>query len=260
MTTGRPIGEDDLQAYVDQALAPVRREEVKAYLDRHPDIAARIAGYEAQRDALRDALKPIAEEPVPQELSLARLIEARERRRFRPGWRAVAAAVLFLALGGISGWSARSLTLPPDTGMVALGEEAAASYAVYAPDRKRPVEIAATDRDELVRWVSNRLQHPVSVPDLASAGYRFMGGRLVATQHGPAGLFLYDDDKGIRIAVLVRPMAVEREARMSELNYGRVAGFAWANNGIGYSLVSEAPAQMLHPLADEVRRQISGKI
>jgi anti-sigma factor RsiW len=260
MSTGRPIGEEDLQAYVDRALDAARHEEVKAYLARHADVAERIAGYEQQRDALREALKPIAEEPVPPELSLARLIETERGRRFRPDWRNMAAALLFIGLGALGGWSARSFVALPQTGIAALGQEAAASYSVYAPDRKRPVEIAAAEREELVRWVSNRLQHPVSVPDLAAAGYRFMGGRLVATAHGPAGLFLYDDDKGARLAVLVRPMAVEKEARMSELNYGTVAGYAWANDGIGYSLVSEAPAQLLHPLADEVRRQIKGKI
>ncbi len=72
-----PITEDDLHGYVDQVLAPERRAEVEAYLAEHPEVARRVAGYAAQRDGLRRALGPVAEEPVPPQLSLARMIEAR---------------------------------------------------------------------------------------------------------------------------------------------------------------------------------------
>jgi anti-sigma factor RsiW len=82
----------------------------------------------------------------------------------------------------------------------------------------------------------------------------------VATPHGPAGLFLYDDDRGTRVAMLVRPMAFERDTPMSPNEQGAVAGYAWADRGLGYSLMAEAPPERLHPLADEVRRQIDGQI
>lgn len=35
----RPITEDDLHAYVDQALSTARRDEVAGYLEQHPDEA-----------------------------------------------------------------------------------------------------------------------------------------------------------------------------------------------------------------------------
>lgn len=147
-----------------------------------------------------------------------------------------------------------------DPGTAALAQEAAASYAVYAPDHMRPVEIRAADSGELLRWVSQRLHRSILVPDLAKSGYRFMGGRLVATAHGPAALFLYDDDHGTRLAMLARPMAVERAMPMSEHAEGPVLGFTWADQGIGYSLVAEAAPETLHPLANEVRRQMDGKV
>jgi hypothetical protein len=34
-----------------------------------------------------------------------------------------------------------------------------------------------------------------------------------------------------------------------------VRGYAWAEKGIGYSLVGEIPSDLLHPLANEIRRQ-----
>jgi anti-sigma factor RsiW len=257
MTTPRPISEEDLHAYVDRRLDTARQAEVEAYLAGHPDEAARIAGYVRERAALRAALAPIAEEPIPSELSLARLIEARRRPGLGP-WRAAAAAVALLALGGAGGWLLPHPAGPAPSeasfgGIASLAEEAANSYAVYAPDHIRPVELRAADRSELVHWVSERLQRSVAVPELA--GYRFMGGRLVPTPHGPAALFLYDDDHGTRLALLVRPMAVDRDAPMAEHSQGAISGFAWSRAGLGYSLVTTGPARALQPLADDARRQ-----
>ncbi len=107
--------------------------------------------------------------------------------------------------------------------------------------------------------MSQRLHRPVAAPDLSQSGYRFMGGRLVATAHGPAALFLYDDDHGTRLAMLIRPMADQRNTPMSLHAQGPVSGFAWADRGLGYSLVADASPQTLHPLADEARRQIESK-
>lgn len=38
-----------------------------------------------------------------------------------------------------------------------------------------------------------------------------------------------------------------------------VEGWAWATDGMGYSLVGSLPSDVLHPLADDVRRQIGGE-
>jgi anti-sigma factor RsiW len=93
------------------------------------------------------------------------------------------------------------------------------------------------------------------VPDLSAAGYRFMGGRLVPTPHGPAALFLYDDDRGTRVAMLVRPMPVDGSVPMAAETRGMVAGVTWADQGLGYGLVAAAAPALLRPLADAVRRQ-----
>jgi anti-sigma factor RsiW len=78
--------------------------------------------------------------------------------------------------GGVSGWVARDTLRPPPGGLVALAQEATASYNVYAPDRIRPVEVRASDSAQLVQWVSERLHRPVKVPDLTDSGYQLMGG------------------------------------------------------------------------------------
>ena len=250
----RPITEDDLQAYVDQALAPERRVEVASYLDDHPEVAGRVATFAAQREQLRGALAAIADEPLPSELNLSHVIERRKRRPLR-AWGAVA-ALLLLGIGGLGGWTMRSMQQDGSSGLSALAQEAAYSYGVYAPDRVRPVEIRASDSAELTQWVSNRLNQPVKVPDLSVSGYRLMGGRLVATSHGPAAMFMYDDDHGDRLVVLTRPMnSGSRDAPTMPHASGDVAGFAWADRGMGYTLVGQLPGDTLKPIANEIRKQ-----
>ncbi len=92
------------------------------------------------------------------------------------------------------------------------------------------------------------------MPDLSAAGYRLMGGRLVATPHGPAGLLMYDDSRGTRLVMLMRSMAEPGDAPMCEHQSGLATGYAWAEDGLGYSLVGPADLAGLHPLANEIRR------
>jgi anti-sigma factor RsiW len=223
--TNRPITEDDLHGYVDRVLEPKRQAEVASYLEAHPDVARRVAGFSSQRDLLRAALAPIADEPLPPELNLARIIESRQRRR-TPAWWGIA-AMLLVSVGGLGGWIVRGEMQGAPGGLAALTQEAAYSYNVYAPDRVRPVEIRASDTDQLVQWTSSRLQRPVKVPDLKASGYRLMGGRVVATAHGPAAMFMYDDDHGERLVVLTRPMAsADQNAPMTPGSQGGVGGLS----------------------------------
>lgn len=249
-----PILEEDLHAYVDGAIEDARRARVERYLARYPDIAARVQDHIELRRRLREQLAPIMEEPIPPELNLARMVEAHRQRHWIP-WRIAASLVLAVGVGGLGGWSLRGATEPPNTGVAALAREAAASYQVYAADLVRPVEMPAADSAQLVSWISQRLARPIALPNLASAGYRFMGGRLVATEHGPAGLFLYDDAQGTRIAMMVRPMAKKGDSPMSAHNQTGVSGYAWVDQGLGYSVMGPASVPDIHPVADEVRRQ-----
>lgn len=266
-----PIREEDLHAYVDGVLQGARRVQVEAYLASHPDVARRMSEHAELRRRLREELEPVMEEPIPPELDLARMVEAHRQRRRIP-WRIAASIVLALGIGGVGGWSLRGTAYAPGAvatsdvaasgavasagGIAALAREAAASYQVYAADPTRPVEMPAADSAQLVAWISQRLDRRIALPDLHAAGYRFMGGRLIATEHGPAGLFMYDDAQGTRIAMMVRPMAVERDTPMSAHRQGEVSGYAWSDQGLGYSLMAPTSAPDVHPIADEVRRQV----
>jgi len=260
----RPITEDELHAFVDDKLDGLRRAEVAEYLETHPAVAARVTVWRTQRQQLRDALAPIAAEPLPLELNLRRMLatqanEKTGRNPWRlPYWAMSAAASVLLAVGGAGGWMVRGMG--GNTGLMALGHEAIASYSVYAPDRLRPVELRAQDKPLLATWAQERTGHPIAIPELEASGYRFMGGRVVAGTHGAAVLLMYDDDKGTRLVMLAQPMPKRDDSRMTAVAAGDVHGFVWSDGGFGYSLVGAAPPERLHPLANAIRQQIRERI
>jgi anti-sigma factor RsiW len=252
--TDAPVTEADIQAYVDDRLPTEGAAAVAAWLARHPDEAARVASYRTQRDALREALDPVMDEPLPPALDL----RLRERRIGRPrlGGPALAASMAgLLLLGGTGGWALRGWTAPASTGTAALAREAVAGYAVYAHDMARPVELAADQRQALDGWLSERLARPIAAPDLRAAGLSLVGGRLLATDHGAAGFYLYRDAAGRRVALYLRPMEVDSTDRMTRRDEGGLRGWTWADDGLGFGLFGAASGAFLHSTADLVRAQ-----
>jgi anti-sigma factor RsiW len=255
--TDRPVSEDDLHAYVDDRLDTERRREVERHLHAQPELAQRMADYRAQRATLRAAFAVRAAEPIPPELNLSQLLDARLRRR-PEWWRIAAAIVLALGVGGAGGWY---LALPakPDRTQLAMSllqQQAMSSHAVYSVERRHVVEVTAAERDHLAQWLSNRLGRSVAPPDLSLAGYQLIGGRLLATEHGgAAALFIYDDEQGIRLSVLMRPMGPDLRAPHSDMSQGAVNGCSWIAKGIGYAVVAATSGEALDRVAEQINRQ-----
>lgn len=76
MRDERPIGDDDLDDYVDGRLSEARRAEVEAYLQRDREAAAKVKRLQAINAALRGIASDILDEPPPD-----RLLRALRRRR-----------------------------------------------------------------------------------------------------------------------------------------------------------------------------------
>jgi anti-sigma factor RsiW len=255
MTGAEPplISLDELHAYVDGWLDPARRQQVLAYLKTQPDLARRVAAYREQREHLRGAFADVSAQPIPPELNLQRLVEARLLRRSAPWWRLAACVLLSLGLGGMAGWY---LATAPSfdrnaQAMSLLRQQAMASHAVYTSDARHPIEIAAGDRAQLAQWLSNRLHRDVAPPDLSGLGYRLLGGRLLATERGgTAALFVYQDASGTRLSLVLRPMAPELRAGREDIAHGPVNACAWIANGMGYAVVAATTDAAIDQVAD----------
>ena len=199
----RPIDDGDLQAWIDGRLTPERTADVEAYFTGHPEVREECSQSAEQREALRAVFALHAPGPIPARLRLVNFTADRQRRRRRQLAR-IAAAVGFLVLGGIGGWTARDLWPVFATSASAVFastvfDEAIAAHRTFSVETRHPVEVAASEEAHLVQWLSKRLGHRVIAPDLASLGFRLMGGRLLPAENGPAALFMYEDGKGTRL-------------------------------------------------------------
>ena len=252
-----PIVEEELHAWIDGELPPEREPGVLRYLESQPDVAKRVNAWREQREALRAVFAPVAAEPIPARLNLERLIEQRLDERRTP-WRAAAAVLLAFGLGGAGGWFVHGGQPAEPAALTLMAQQAMANHVVYTADLRRPTELGAQQRDDLARWVSNRLKRPVAPPDLSASGYSYMGGRLAATPDGPAGLFMYDDPKGVRITVFVLPLSAAASMPIQQVGTSQVDGFAWIDKGVGYTVVGKLPPEDLRHIAEMVRQQLTG--
>lgn len=258
--TVAPIGEDDLQTFIDARLDASRRAEVEAYLADHPDVARRVETERRQRDLLREALRPLGDAPVPARLRVAALAAAR-RERFRRNLRAVAAACTIFVAGSGGGWfagqRAAEHAAPPHAAPMAVAAEAGLAYRTFVVEVMHPVEVRAAEQAHLMAWLSKRLGRPLAAPDLSAYGFRLMGGRLLPGGSGAAAQLMYDDDAGTRLTVYVEA-SQGNETAFRFARSGDAATFAWIDRGFGFAVTARADRSALLPIAEAVYKQLDG--
>ena len=249
-TPGSPIGDDDLQAWVDRRLAPDRREAVEAYLSAHPDVAARLARYFEQDIGLAAALQPKFEEPIPARLRIDALL-ARRRSRMTSHLTKAASLLLVACFGAAAGWTGHGWT-SQGTQLATATANAVAAYETFTVEARHPVEVRADEGAHLTQWISNRLERPITPPDLSPLGWRLMGGRVLPTAHTPAAQLMYDDDRGTRLTVYVQPMGIDGE----EFRYtqkGDIRTIVWAERRLALVVTGKVSEAGLMAVAKRVR-------
>lgn len=255
--TGRPVEPSTLMAYVDGRLGPEERRALEARLREDPALAAEVQAYEAQRRALHARFDPVLDEPVPASM----LRGARPRPR-APALARIAAATALFAAGAAAGvlatgaWMARR-----DAGgeeLAAFARQAIVSHAAFAPDARRPVEIAADREQALLTWLSKRLGREVRAPSLEDRGLRLVGGRLLPGGVGrPAAQLMYETAAGARVTLFVRAVGADAPPAAFRIREeGGVSAFYWVEGDWGYALSGELGRSALLDLARVVHERI----
>jgi anti-sigma factor RsiW len=248
MGENRPIGEDDLHAYIDGRLEADRAEQVEAYLAAQPKLAARVEAMAQDRATLREALRPVAESPVPPELRVA-VLRAR-RRLVLPLPRAAAAAMLVFALGGVAGWLGRGDAV--DVGVARVEApmgDAVAAFRVFAGAAAMPVLMTPESARQAARALAVQLGQPVPVPDLQPVGFGLVGGHVLATDMGPAILLLYRDGEANVLTVYVRPRPRHGGPAGERLDDGVATRF-WFRDGLGIAVSTDVRNRPRMPTED----------
>jgi anti-sigma factor RsiW len=251
--TDRP-SEDELHAFADGLLDAGRQSEVRQWLENSPQDAARIAEWQAQSLAIRAAFSGYARSTA----------EDAELLRHRPargaGWRNLAAGLALFVAGAAAGHYLPTVASHDPQLLVQeteLPDEARAAYLIYASEVRHPVEVAAAEEAHLATWLGKRLSHAnLKVPNLSALGFHLVGGRLVPVEGQAGALFMYEDDKGKRLTLLVGRNAADRQTSFRFAGSGKVDTFYWIDNGFGYAITGEVPRDVLRQVAEETYRQL----
>lgn len=187
---------------------------------------------------LHELYDPVLDEPVPER------IVARTRAR-QGRWRAAAIAAGWIALGlgtgTIAGWQlhATRTSAPAQAELPGIVKRAAVAHAVYSPEVRHPVEVAADQEQHLVTWLSKRLGVKVQAPKLDEAGLALVGGRLLPGENGPVAQFMYQSQNGRRLTMYVRAEASKnRETAFRYARDNSINVFYWIDRDCGYALAS----------------------
>ncbi len=258
------FSDERLSAWLDGELDAAASTEVQAWLQTHPEEAARVRQWAADRDALRAHFAQILNEPVP-----ARLSAVAWRALAWPRWAQAAAVAGLLVTGALVGgggvwqwqqsrpaWQLAAATPPVRAEPVAQGwvQRAALAHSVYVPEPRHAVEVRAQEA-HLAGWLTRRIEMPVHLFNLQAQGFELVGGRLLPDGAGKSAQLMYQDAQGRRVTVYLRKpeRAVETEFRYER--QGELGLFYWIEEGCGYALVGALPRETLLALSEAVYQQ-----
>lgn len=244
-----PVTEAELQAHVDGRLDAARAAEVERHLALHPQEAERLAAYREHNHGLREAYDPWLVAALPQRL------QPRAAAVLR--WPRYAVAALLMLGSGLLGWHLHGGIAGDSAQPAQFARIAAVAHAVYSPEKRHPVEVGADQEQHLVNWLSKRLGASLKVPQLSAEGYALVGGRLLASESGPAAQFMYQDERAQRLTLYVRVFdQVQADAAFRYALQDGVGVFYWVDGRMAYALSGEVDRTQLLRVAEAVYRQL----
>jgi anti-sigma factor RsiW len=254
-----------LSAFVDGELPDSQRAAVEAHIAQDPQAAAQVAAWRAQKSALQ-ALCGAPSRHYPATAADAQEPAFIVVRRAEPWWRRaglaacwlVAGAGLALVLGPLASRLTGGEFGPGSADPMNFARSADIAYAVYTPERRHPVEVAATEEEHLINWLSKRLNRPLSVPSLQEYGYSLVGGRLLPGEAGPAAQFMYENPAGARLTLYVTGISRD-ETAFRLLRDGNRRTFYWVSDHMGYALSGPIAEGKLRSIAIDVCNALGGK-
>ena len=224
--------------------------------------------------ALNSLHQDVLNEPVPPTLLAAgRRLDALQQHHTRQWHVAAMAAGVALAFG--LGWMSHGqLQATPDLASSAsqagaaheFVRQAGYAHAVYLPEKRHPVEVAAAEQEHLVQWLSKRLGRPLKIPQLGAMGFELVGGRLLPSESGARAQFMFQNSTGQRVTLYLGALdktagnASAADAALVQFRFdadGPAPSFYWAEQGFGYALSGQVDKATLMALSKLVYSQIN---
>lgn len=241
-----PIAEELIQGYVDGQLDAGQRAEVERYLALDPAEAERVEAYRRHRQSIKAAYADVLGEPVP---GAMQGFHARRSPVAR-----VAAILAWVAFGALLGWLVRGqvASAPDMTAETELIDRARVAHVIYSAETRRAVEVAASQEEDMIRWLSKRMNAAVRVPKLDEFGFQALGGRLLPGQRGPACQIMYQNAAGKRLTIYLArdPQGAPKPVRFSDKEAVHVV--FWSDGTLAFAVSAELGADELKRIASAV--------
>jgi len=267
-TRNDEVTDDDIQRIVDGTLDPERHAEIVARIAQDPERLERVESLIAHNAALKEAaaaLAPYEDDPAETDPRTRELTEALGDRlaanlAVRESWRARlpaytrnAAAAAVLVAAGWFGHSAYDYANAPYPGYVA---DAAGAHLVFAEDQHYPAEFRAEALMLAADWFEQKMGYAVAPPELDIVGLNLVGARLLGSKEGPLAQYIYEDEAGERLSLVVKAAtgSTTRAPSYRTLPQGRAS--YWSDRGLEYALISRYDDRGRHASITEVSRAL----
>jgi len=257
MNEANPIvTEADLHAYADGQLPETARARIEAFLADNPGEAAMVAEWQAQNSGIRSLFSVCekAKDTDPLLVAHTRAVSSPPKR-----WAIAAAALVVFALGTVSGHYGPALLTRPDLQLASsetLPKQAETAFMVYAAEVRHPVEVFADEEAHLATWLGKRLAiQNLKIPNLQPLGFKLVGGRLLPVDGRPGAMFMYENQGGERLTVMVGRNKENRTTSFRFASSGNLETFYWIDGELGYAVTGEITRETLRGIAEECYRQ-----
>jgi len=204
----------------------------------------------AMAEALHARYDSVADETVPKRLEIERLV--RQPRKWIYG--AMAATLAAFIVGSGVGWVAHGAAATP-TAFQSFTVDALDAHRLYVVEVRHPVEVPGSERAHLQAWLTKRCGWDVRAPELAAAGLKLVGGRLLPGPTGPASFLMYESTSGERFTIYT----AKSEAEATQMRYaahGNEGALFWTDRGVGYVVSGGSDRGRLTQIAQSVYDQM----
>ncbi len=253
---------EKLSALLDGELSDAELREVERDLQDDPALLAELEAIRQADLAARDDFEAMLNEPVPFEL--AKLIQgaadaeaANEMAppRQRAPWIGTIVALIALMIGGVGGyWAGQTQTVSLAAAPGWL-QDIAEYHAVYAGQTRHLVEVPASERAHIEKWLTDSVGAAVSVPDLSPAGLEFQGARLLVAAGKPVAQLMYLDAEARVVALCLIATTAPREGFAGQ-TIGAFEMISWGGAGANFVIVGDEGRGDLDAIAQVAATQV----
>jgi anti-sigma factor RsiW len=254
-----------LSAYIDGELTPEEVIEIQSLLGSDSDFANELKFLEAADLAANSDFDEMLNEPISPNLiaqiqatELGPSVPVAANSNFK--WRSIAAAALFMLVGGVGGYVINEQTAP-DVQIAASKnwlEYVAGYHGIYAGQKRHLVEVAANESEHIKNWLSKTTNVGFSIPDLSQHGLEFRGARLLVVKSQPVAQLMFTDKNGAVVAICFKQGAnggmgseVFEENQIDDFDI-----ISWNERSANFLVIGDAEQNQLKNIADTVRLNI----